>query len=297
MVYEKLDQAGLAEFCLQLHSHKANKKEVIADICHTLRTGKSTLSSKADMEIELKQKAERQLNAYATELHKQRPVIEKSLYQLYEAYAALRFMPNVEWTIPQLSSKGKMYLTETTPLLEQYVDYIPSIGYDYRKNPWYGYINQDTSYMARSEVKNNFSTVVQFLQTLIPLQTEISEKYRIHCTNIEEAHIWNTFFDFAATSQVITPLLLDRVHFNEVNSVLNKLQTLSSDILNYRAELNATFNDDIYNLDGSAYYMKLTRQFNGTFSRFFNTEYKQLISDLCLCKKMGRSLLTTKQSL
>lgn len=288
VVYEKLDQAGLAEFCLQLHSHKANKKEVIADICHTLRTGKSTLSSKADMEIELKQKAERQLNAYATELHKQRPVIEKSLYQLYEAYAALRFMPNVEWTIPQLSSKGKMYLTETTPLLEQYVDYIPSIGYDYRKNPWYGYINQDTSYMARSEVKNNFSTVVQFLQTLIPLQTEISEKYRIHCTNIEEAHIWNTFFDFAATSQVITPLLLDRVHFNEVNSVLNKLQTLSSDILNYRAELNATFNDDIYNLDGSAYYMKLTRQFNGTFSRFFNTEYKQLISDLCLCKKDGK---------
>ena len=116
--------------------------------------------------------------------------------------------------------------------------------------------------MARSEVKNNCSTVVQFLQTLIHLQTEISEKYRIHCTNIEEAHIWNTFFDFAATSQVITPLLLDRVHFNEVNSVLNKLQTLSSDILNYRAELNATFNDDIYNLDGSAYYMKLTRQFN-----------------------------------
>ena len=146
VVYEKLDQVGLSEFCLQLHSHKANKKEVIADICHTLRTRKSTISSKADIEIELKKKAERQLDAYATELHKQRPVIEKSLYQLYEAYAALRFMPNVEWTIPQLSSKGKMYLTETTPLLEQYVDYIPSIGYDYRKNPWYGYINQDTSY-------------------------------------------------------------------------------------------------------------------------------------------------------
>ena len=43
-----------------------------------------------------------------------------------------------------------------------------------------------------------------------------------------------------------------------------------------------------HNLDGSAYYMKLTRQFNGTFSRLFNTEYKQLISDLRLCKKDGK---------
>ena len=288
VVYEKLEQAGLSEFCLQLHSHKANKKEVIADICHTLRTKKSTISSKADLEIELKKKAERQLDAYATELHRQRPVIEKSLYQLYEAYAALRFMPDVEWTVPQLSSKGKMYLTETTPLLEQYVDYIPTIGYDYRKNPWYGYVNQDTSYQAKSEVKNNFSTVVQLLQTLIPLQNEISEKYRIHCSSIDDVHIWNTFFNFAATSQVITPSLLDRAHFNEVNSVLNKLQTLSSDILNYRAELNTTFNNDIYKLDGSAYYKKLTEQFSGSFSRFFNTEYKQLISDLRSCKKDGK---------
>lgn len=37
VVYDKLKQAGLAEFCLQLHSHKANKKDIIADICHPLR--------------------------------------------------------------------------------------------------------------------------------------------------------------------------------------------------------------------------------------------------------------------
>ena len=288
VVYEKLEYAGLSEFCLQLHSHKANKKEVIADICHTLRRGKSTISSKADVEIELKKKSERQLDAYAEELHKQRPVIGKSLYQLYEAYSSLRFTPNVEWTVPQLSSKGKIYLTETIPLLEQYVDYIPSIGYDYRKNPWYGYVNQDTSYQVSSEVKNNFFSVVQLLQTLIPLQKKISEKYGIHCTTIEEAGFWNTFFTFAATSQTITPSLLDRAHFDEVNSVLNKLQTLSSDILDCRAELTTSFDDNIYKLDGSSYYKKLTRQFNGTFSRLFNAEYKQLISDLHLCKKDGK---------
>lgn len=288
VVYDKLKHAGLAEFCLQLHSHKANKKDVIADICHTLRTGKSAVSSKADAEIAIKEKAQHQLDAYAVELHKLRPVIGKSLYQLYESYAAFHATPDVEYSIPQLSSKGEAYLTETVDLLEQYVDYIPSIGYDYRKNPWYGYINQDTSYQSKNEVKSDLSVVSQFMQTLIPLQQEISEKYEIQCVSVEDAQLWNRFFGFAAVSKLITPSLLNREHFDAVNSVLRTLQGQSADILAARSVLSAVFDDDVYKLDGAAYHKKLTKQFSGAFSRLFNAEYKQLIIDLRLCKKDGK---------
>ena len=288
VVYDKLKQAGLSEFCLELHSHKANKKDVIADICHTLRTNKSAVSSKADREIATKEKAKRQLDAYVVELHKQRPVIEKSLYQLYECYAAFRAVPDVEWTVPQLTSKGEEYLTETSALLEQYVDYIPSIGYDFRKNSWYGYINQDTSYQVKSEVKNHLAVIMQLLQTLIPLLREMFEKYRIHCTSIEEAYIWKNFFCFASSSQIITPSLLCKECFDTVNSALNGLQAQSADILLSRSELDAVFDDDIYKLDGVAYHKKLAKQFNSIFSRVFSSEYKKIICDLRLCKKDGK---------
>lgn len=288
VVYDKLKQAGLSEFCLQLHSHKANKRDVIADICHTLRAGKSSVSPKADVEIAIKKKAQHQLDAYAVELHRQRPVIEKSLYELYESYAAFRLMPEVEYPIPQLSSKGETYLRETVSLLDQYTDYIPSVGYDYRKNPWYGYINQDTSYQAKSLVRDAFSSVTQFLRILIPLQQEISKKYGIHCISIDDARIWKTFFDFAATSKLLTPPLLEQKNFEMVNSALPKLKALSSDLLVSRSVLNEIFDDDVYKLDGTQYYKKLTKQFNGAFSRLFSAEYKQLVSDLRLCKKNGK---------
>ena len=228
------------------------------------------------------------MDAYAVELHKLRPVIEKSLYQLYESYAAFRSTPDVEFPIPQLASKGESYLIETAALLEQYTDYIPSIGYDYRKNPWYGYINQDTSYQSKNEVKGDLSAVSQFLQVLIPLQQEISEKYKIQCTSVEDAQLWNSFFGFAATSKLITPSLLDRERFDAVNSALHKLQAQSADIMAARSVLSAVFDDDIYKLDGAAYHKKLTKQFGGIFSRLFNAEYKQLITDLRLCKKDGK---------
>lgn len=288
VVYDKLKQAGLAEFCLQLHSHKANKKDVIEDICHTLRREKIAVSSKADVEIAIKEKVQQQLEAYVVALHEIHPVIEKSLYQLYESYAAFRYMMDVDYPISQLSTKGETYLIEIADLLEQYVDYIPSIGYDYRKNPWYGYINKDVSYQLKNEVKGNLSAISQLLQVLIPLQQEISDKYGIQCISIEDARIWNDFLAFAATSKLITPSLLVREHFDLVNSELHKLQMQSVEILAVRSVLSAVFDDDIYKLDGAEYYKKLTKQFVGTFSRLFNAEYRHLITALHLCKKDGK---------
>ena len=290
VVYDKLKQAGLSEFCLELHSHKANKKDVITDICHTLRADKSAVSSKADSEIALKEKAQQQLDAYAVELHKHHPIIEKSLYQLYEAYAALRSTPEVEWNVPQLTEKGESYLTETAALLEQYVDYIPTVGYDYRKNPWYGYINQDTSYQAKSSVKNSIATGIQFLQSLIPLIQEISDRYGINCTTIDDARTWKGFFSTAATSQIITPSLLNKEHFQAVNSALTKLSAQSAEILSSRSVLDSTFDDDLYKLNGAQYHKQLTKQFTSAFARLFNSEYKKIIADLRLCKKDGKKL-------
>ena len=67
-IVDKLKKAGLEEFCLELHSHKANKKDVITELCHTLKAQKSALSDRAQKEIEakirLKERKEKNYGAY-----------------------------------------------------------------------------------------------------------------------------------------------------------------------------------------------------------------------------------------
>ena len=65
VVYDKLKKAGLEEFCLELHSHKANKKDVITELCHTLKAQKSALSDLAQKEIEAKIRVQQELDEYA----------------------------------------------------------------------------------------------------------------------------------------------------------------------------------------------------------------------------------------
>ncbi len=288
VVYDKLKQAKLAEFCLQLHSHKANKKEVIADICHTLRAGKSKVSQKVNEEIESKKKAQHQLDDYAMKLHVPQKVINRSLYQLYESYAAFRSTPDVEYAIPEVTYKSESQLREIAYYLEQYVEYIPSIGYDYRNNTWYGYINQDISYQAKTEVKNNLTVVSRFLQALDTIEQGIVARYQVQCSTIADAQYWDKFFDFLSLSTFVTPSLLNTTNYNMVNSILPKLQTQGAAILAVRNELKAVFNDEIYKLDGADYHKQLIERFDGFLTRLFNADYKQMMKELRLCKKDGQ---------
>ena len=120
VVYEKLKQAGLEEFCLELHSHKSNKKEVVAQLCKTLRADRSVVSSKADAEVQAKAKLQEQLDAYAEELHKPIPVINKSMFQFYDAYSAHRRAQDLDFVLKDIAKKDEVYLNEAINLLSQY---------------------------------------------------------------------------------------------------------------------------------------------------------------------------------
>ena len=124
VVYDKLKKVGLEEFCLELHSHKANKKQVIEELCKTLRLQKSGVSDKAEKELKIKQEAQRQLDAYAVELHKIRPNINKTLYQLYEEVSACRSAAEISFVIQDIKNKGENYIDTTENLLNRYTGYM-----------------------------------------------------------------------------------------------------------------------------------------------------------------------------
>lgn len=56
VVFEKLKKADLSDFCLELHSHKANKREVIEELNRTLEVPQINVSSSAQEEIRQKKK-------------------------------------------------------------------------------------------------------------------------------------------------------------------------------------------------------------------------------------------------
>lgn len=288
VVYDKLKKAGLEEFCLELHSYKSNKKDVIENLCKTLKAAKTAVSLRANDAIEKKVKSQKELDVYEIELHKQREVINRSLYQLYDAFSSCRKAPDVKVSIMDISKKGDEHINIANNLLAQFVEYIPSIGYQYKNNAWYGYGNQDTSYQMREDMKVCISEIVEELAEYIELQSLIDEKYGITCNTLRQTVLWENFFCLANESDILTPAFLKQTACSYLLEKLTEMEQLGVEIVSIREKVNELYDDGIYKIDASDAYKRLTRQFTSGFGRLFNSEYKKLIADIRINRKDGK---------
>ena len=288
VVYDKLKRAGLDEFCLELHSHKANKKDVIDELCHTLKAQKSAVSDRAQREIDAKLRAEFDLDEYAIELHKVRPVINKTLYNMYEEVSLVRAVPEADFVIGDIRSKGEDYIEDAEAALTSYVGYIPSIGYNYRKNPFYGFAREDSSYEFVGEFRKNLEGCVAFCAEIKELNDILGKKYSITAKNAQDAYAIREFLDLIGESGFITPALLNPRNLSATEETLKEMKTLALDILNKRKALDAIFEEEIYEIDAEDCYRKLTKLYGNFFKRLFSSEYRRIVNEIILAKRDGK---------
>ena len=290
VVYDKLKKAGLSDFCLELHSHKANKKAVIEELCHSLRANKQVVSSKAEAEITEKKRRQDQLDQYEEELHKKRDVIGMSLYQMFDAYSECRDVIDVDVPVKDISSKGINHLNAIVDLLDQYSDYTETVGYDFRKNAWYGFVGQDASYQTEVTIKGYLDEIVPALRDLLSIVDDICDKYDITITNIGNLIKTQEFLAVLANSDIITPTLLNR---DKAEEYMNQTGTLKEDGLaavQLRYQLDQEFDQGIYRINATECNARLKRQYTNGLARIFDSGYKQLVKSIRLCRRSGKKV-------
>lgn len=286
VVFDKLKKAGLADFCLELHSHKANKKAVIDELNRTLEVPRSRVSSTANDEIRKKREAQEKLDSYAEELHKKREPINRSLYQLFELYSSERSFPDLRTKITGLENKGQSYIHNAETLLEQYAEYVPSVGEDYRKNPWYGFTDLSITYDDRNQLKADLETLNSEYNSLQNKAKDITQEFGAENLCFNGISQWTERVSFIADSDVITPSLLTKDACSDALVNINKLKELSEQIIPVRNDITKYYTEDILRgLDGREIYTKLSGQFSGFFSRIFSGEYKNIIASIKLYSK------------
>ncbi len=288
VVYDKLKQAGLEEFCLELHSHKANKKEVINELCKTLRADRSAVSSRADAEVQAKAKLQEQLDAYAEELHKPIPIINRSLYQLYDAHSAHRKAPDLDLTLNDIANKDEAYLNEAINLLGQYEEYIPTIGQDYRKNEWFGYKSEKATYEAQSKLRQDLQVISNGLRDVISESDSINVEYSLKMNTLSEVGRVIQLLNILSASAFLRPVMLTAENVNVLSSFSKNMAELCQQIIPIREKLNGIFEEGIYKLNGQENYNKLIKLYSGLFSRLFNADYKSMIAEIRLASKTGK---------
>lgn len=91
VVKSRLDKAGLGDFCLELHSHKSQKRKVLEDISARVTAQKHLSSTQGiDAEIARYEELKDQLNHYAQEINKPWANTNQTIHEIFSGAARYR---------------------------------------------------------------------------------------------------------------------------------------------------------------------------------------------------------------
>ena len=190
VVKERLDSVGLGDFCLELHSHKSNKREVLKELKRTLAAGlpPKTWQNQIFDQIDFRKKS---LNAYVNVLHEPISQTQKSPFTLFgiREMAQCHF-EKVKRDMPRIMFANP---TETTPncwdtakeCLNQLTTILPSVT-PISNNPWCGCKPDIVTPAYVKDTKTLIDTCVNALDALEKAIHDLSDVCALHIPTMLE---------------------------------------------------------------------------------------------------------------
>ncbi|NMA18562.1 MAG: DUF4011 domain-containing protein [Clostridiaceae bacterium] len=190
VVYRRLSEAGLTDFCLTLHSHKANKKEVLEQLENAMKLAdqKASIDNEVHRYLEKLQEIKTHLNNYASQLSTKVEPLGKTIFQVNGHIARLEPYEDIDFKINNISEMTPEMFDHHRNLLEDYSTHVKKIGFGYRRtNPWYAANITSITHELRQTINARLPeglSILKDIQSLLDqTQKELNFDWSITCHN------------------------------------------------------------------------------------------------------------------
>lgn len=154
VVQRRLQARGLDDFVLACHSHKANKREIVAELGRCLNLGPEGQSNLGD-DLQRLYDARHHLNQYVRELHTVRRPLGKTVFQVHGDLSRLAGKGYLSrCPVPKILERDAAYLRFVDDLLARLPDCRKVI--EEPNHPWRGCRAKVFSQTLRDEVCHHF---------------------------------------------------------------------------------------------------------------------------------------------
>lgn len=289
VVKSRLDNAGLGELCLEVHSHQTRKKAVLEELEKALkREAPPAISAERDLnELE---KLKQELNRYAEILREPAGKIYPSLYSLYGVKEKNRIyfeskgmkMPRFKFQDPDTWESSAW--AEAESILEKMGQVLPALG-PVRKNTWYGcepglVLPSDLGEIGAvaDECAFAFENLETAIKTLNDLSATSKPQALRDISGITEAA------KLIGKSKPLPEKLLQNSEWDS-GAFISEAEALVSKVRQYRelkTFVDKTFHPSIFELDTSEF-----KELSGKLLSVFSSRYRKLKKEISACYVSG----------
>ena len=166
VVYRRLSDVHLADFCLSLHSHKANKKEILEQLGANLSLQRIKVKDEEIAKLTRLDMIREQLKAYVHDVHQTIMPLEMSLYEVYGAILELGSLPDIEVHLTDVDQMSKDDVNRLALLVMNLNKAQAVLGDKWYKNPWQGILGSYLEVSKKRELQHKLQGAVVLLSAL-----------------------------------------------------------------------------------------------------------------------------------
>jgi len=286
VVKQRLDRVGLGEFCLELHSRKSRKRDVLAELERCL--GRHEAQKRASSSSKRKALVENieKLDAYVQDLRMPFGQLQFSPYHLYgmKEEAILHFsesgreMPSFEidddgnWTIDRL--------TRISQSLHDLADLLHEVG-EPQDHPWRGCHPDIMLPKQIQELSKHVETAFGLIERIRPLGEELSQQIGVspvHC--LRDVSNVRICAELLQRSQRLPAAgVLSPAWFDDGPSSIEHATQLVESLQEKRAKLGAVFTKEAFVVDADALLLRL-RETRENLMPFLSRDHRACIREI-----------------
>lgn len=251
VVKKRLTESGLDDFCLTLHSYKANKKEILNQLAKTLTVQRISLREDAIYKLSVLEERRNKLNEYQEQLHTKCLPLNLSIFEVNGRLAKLSETQDIIFGIDGVETTTMELLNKYRYLLSEFSKTIGKLSKDYSENPWYGCNVPVVTHELRHDIEVNLKRLSSKINSLTQTYEYILDKTTANISpTINNISYLHNLLDVSSESPIIPVewltadigVLRSIAHeylilFNEhKDKIINLLDRYNNDILELTAK-------------------------------------------------------------
>lgn len=167
VVYKRLSEVHLDDFCLALHNYKANKKDVLDELAKNLELKPIKVKAEETAKLTELDTLKEFLGQYVSDIHEEKMPLEMSLYEVYGTLVTLEDTIELPLEIESIENMTKDQVNRLGLLVAGFDKAKNNLGEQWYKNPWNGTNIVNVTYNLTNQIKEKLSHTLQHIKNVI----------------------------------------------------------------------------------------------------------------------------------
>ena len=284
VVYGNLKNAGLSDFCLELHSSMTSKREVIDELYRTLEQNKAVVSQEADAVMKDYNDEKSRLDGYCRELHTKIKSLGLTPYEVFSEVIGLSCERDVDYRFEEIGRKGENYRLNAIVALEEYIRFLSFTGYDYHTCGWYGFKMKSPDGKTSERYAKAFAAASEYTESAYEIATELNEKFGFAIENIATYDKFSAFIADFASVNVAEKSFFTGNGAKELAALTEEYLSDGEKIAAIEKEIGENYEPAVFEIDFKA----LSERCDGRYDRLFgrlSADFKNDVKAIRNCRK------------